>query len=102
VLESANRGDQENAQISIFKLYKLYIMREKAIYTQLNMFRSHPGGFLFDGFVWCPASYSLDKKLEAAFSTGSMKGLKFEKIEKEIDGLKKPTLYPQNSFMEPF
>lgn len=38
-LEMVNK--RRDADASVFKLYKVYILREKAIYTHLNMLKQH-------------------------------------------------------------
>jgi len=32
-------NERENADVSVFKLYKLFILKEKTIFTYLNMFK---------------------------------------------------------------
>ena len=55
-------------------------------------------GSVFDGFVWAPSVYGLQGRLENL----SLKGLKFEKLNPDVEGLKKPTWFSPNEFIAPF
>lgn len=46
---------KENAGVSVFKLYKLFIMKEKSIYTHINYCKLQ--NTFFTGLVWCPRNF---------------------------------------------
>ena len=54
---------KSDANVSVFKMYKLFIQREKFIYQTLNMFRPLGDGdssTITQGLAWCPSSSKLD------------------------------------------
>ena len=52
-----------NAEVSVFKMYKLFIQRESQIYSTLNMFKTDSSSNITTGLAWCPTSFKLDIKL---------------------------------------
>lgn len=52
-----------NAEVSVFKMYKLFIQRESQIYSTLNMFKTDSTSSITTGLAWCPTSFNLDFKL---------------------------------------
>jgi vacuolar-type H+-ATPase subunit I/STV1 len=55
-LETANRKGDITA--SVFKVYKVFLLRERAIYTHLNMFRQQ--SVVLQGLAWVPRSEKFD------------------------------------------
>jgi len=49
---------KRDADVSVFKMYKLFIQREKFIYQTLNMFKELSYGAesspIVQGLAWCP------------------------------------------------
>mmetsp|Transcript_2651 Transcript_2651/g.4440 ORF Transcript_2651/g.4440 Transcript_2651/m.4440 type:complete len:175 (-) Transcript_2651:1474-1998(-) len=56
-LETVNK--RAEAPVSVFKVYKVYIMRERAIYTHLNMLKQT--NLILQGLVWCPKSLKFEQ-----------------------------------------
>ena len=55
-LQMANKkGDSE---VSVFKLFKVYLLRERAIYVHLNMLKQ--SSMVFQGLLWCPKALKFD------------------------------------------
>ena len=54
-------NEREEADVSVFKVYKLFILREKTIYTHLNMLRLN--NVIFQGLIWCPKSFKFDEQI---------------------------------------
>ena len=61
------------ADVSVFKVYELFVMREKAIYYHLNMMKQT--GVVFQGLVWCPKAYDFSKVIADVIYTQGMQGL---------------------------
>lgn len=63
LIQADMRGDVD---VSVFKMYKLFIQREKFIYQTLNLFKSLGGddsSQIVQGLAWCPTSKNADLKL---------------------------------------
>ena len=45
----------------MFKVYELFVSREKAICYHLNMLRK--SGSVFQGLVWAPKTFKFDQKI---------------------------------------
>jgi hypothetical protein len=48
---------KENAEVSVIKLYKLFIMKEKSIYQHINYLKLN--NTFFTGLLWCPHSFDI-------------------------------------------
>jgi len=46
-----------HADVSVFKMFKVIILKEKTICEYLNMLRSKDGDMVATGLVWCPKSF---------------------------------------------
>jgi len=81
------------------QIYKLFILKEKAILETQNKFKI--GRKLFFGFCWCPDRQfsKVQKALEACKQGSAMKPT-FAKSEHTL--LTPPTLIPCNDFLWPF
>ena len=86
------------ADVSVFKVYEVFVQREKAIYIHLNMLKPMGTGALFAGLVWSPKSSHFGKKIAEIVLTQQLAGLKVEKVAKDLPGLTKPTLFKTNEF----
>jgi len=93
-LATADR--HERADVSVYKVYKLFVLREKAIYLHLNMLRQ--GGIIFQGLVWCPSSFNFEQKITEVIRNTGLNGLSVEKAPKDFDSLIQPTLIKTNDF----
>ncbi len=86
----------ERADVSVFKVYKMFILREKAIYLHLNMLKQ--GSLILQGLVWCPTSYNFEKKVGQMLQEKGLTGLNYEKAPKDFDLLTQPTYIKSNEF----
>lgn len=91
---------KQNASVSVFKLYKLFIMKEKAIYEHINYLNNH--GNIFTGLVWCPRSFDFISKIEEIKIEQGLTALQVELGPEEVPGLIKPTLFKCNDFIWAF
>lgn len=91
---------KQNATVSVFKLYKLFIMKEKAIYEHINCLKIK--GNFFTGLVWCPRSFDLAAKIDEIKSEKELNALQVELGPEEVPGLSKPTLFKGNDFLFAF
>ena len=96
-LTAANtRGDGE---VSVIKIYKLFILKERAIYTHLNMLEN--GEAVGYGLIWVPRYYKFEEKMNEMKNNTQlniMHGLSFEKGPDDIKNLNKPTYFRLNEF----
>lgn len=88
------------ADVSVFKVYELFVMREKAIYFHLNMLKQ--SGVVFQGLVWCPKSYNFGKVIADIININGLQGLNVQKGPSDMAGLTKPTLFKTNEFTTVF
>ena len=93
-------NSKENADVSVFKVYKLFLLKEKAIHTQLNMLKQNNS--IFTGLVYVPKYANFQKEIENLVQQGSLNGLTIEKAPDNIEGMTKPTLFKCNDFLWPF
>ena len=87
------KGD---AQVSVFKMYKLFIQREKFIYQTLNMFRpfnNDPDSEITQGLAWCPSSTKLEDVLYNLKLEKNFNGLIYEKINSENLNMTRPSSF---------
>jgi V-type H+-transporting ATPase subunit a len=61
------------AEVSVFKVYGLFVMREKAIYYHLNMMKQ--SGVVFQGLVWCPKAYNFGSVIANVINNQGLQGL---------------------------
>jgi hypothetical protein len=61
------------ADVSVIKIYKLFILKERAIYQHLNMLQN--GETVAYGLVWVPKYFDIEKKLREQ----DLNGFSFEK-----------------------
>lgn len=47
------------SDVSLFKVFKGFIQREKGIYSHLNMMTQN--NMVFHGLAWCPKSFKFEK-----------------------------------------
>ena len=87
-------NERENADVSVFKLYKLFILKEKTIFTYLNMFKQE--GVILQGVVWAPAYFKFEEKMRDM--SEELQGLQYEKVPDVISQITKPTLFRSNEF----
>jgi len=97
-LVQANNKVSED--VSVFKIYKMVIQKEKLLYGHMNMLRQ--SGMILSGLVWAPTYYKFEKKIVDIISQKGLTGLNFEKGPSKIDGLDKPTLFRTNEFTDTF
>ena len=91
MISADKRGESE---YSAFKLYKIFIQREKEIYVNLNMFKSRPDSpHIITGLAWCPTSKNLEAKMSQIRTAKNFKGLIFEKLNIEGLNLTRPTSF---------
>lgn len=99
-------ADKKNdAEVSVFKMYKLFIQREKFIYQTLNMFRpldDDVNSTITQGLAWCPSSSKLDIMLASIKDKKQFMGLSFEKINTTNIRMTKPTSFQKNDFVNVF
>lgn len=87
------KGD---AQVSVFKMYKLFIQREKFIYQTLNMFRplnNDKDSQINQGVAWCPTAANLEFILANMRDAKNFLGLSYEKINTENLNLTIPSSF---------
>ena len=85
--------------MSVFKVYKLFIMKEKTIYSYLNMLKSDPSNEAISmGLVWSPKYFNFGAKMDAIVVEKGLTGLSYEKGPDYIKGLEKPSLFRVNDF----
>jgi hypothetical protein len=53
-------------------MYKVYILREREIYSHLNMLRK--SGVIFTGLVWCPKTLKFDRLANEMMSSKGLNG----------------------------
>jgi V-type H+-transporting ATPase subunit a len=97
-LEMSN--NKENADVSVFKVYKVFILKEKSIYTCLNMLKQQ--NMIFQGLVWCPKSLQFERKINALINQTNLTGFTYEKAPDDYEGLVRPTLFMTNEVLWPF
>lgn len=97
LVESNTRAQ---AEVSVFNVYKLFILREKSIYTHLNMLRST--NMISHALIWVPRSFKFEKKIKDIITQYDLVGLNYEKGPRKIEGLEKPTLFKTNEFTSGF
>ena len=73
---------KRNAEVSVFKMYKLFIQREKFIYQTLNMFSplhigAEGGSEIYQGLAWCPSSANFDMVLARMRDQQNFSGLNY-------------------------
>lgn len=88
------------AEVSVFKVYELFVMREKAIYVHLNMLKQ--SGVVFQGLVWCPKAYDFGTVIADIIYNKGLQGLNVQKGPSDMEGLTKPTLFKTNEFTSLF
>lgn len=97
LITADKRGD---ADVSAFQMYKLFIEREKAIYSTLNMFKkTDSSSLIVQGLAWCPTSCNLSDKLAMIRQENNFSGLVFEKLDIEGVNITRPTAFQTNDFM---
>lgn len=59
-LELANQKGK--ADVSVFKVYNLFILRQRSICVHLNMLKQK--GSFFSGLVWAPKAYDFFSQIQ--------------------------------------
>lgn len=97
------KNESGGAAVSVFKVYKLFILKEKTIYTYLNMLHQNPTNeAVLMGLVWSPKYFNFAEKVEAIINEKGLSGFTYEKGPDTIKGLTKPTLFRNNDFTMAF
>lgn len=74
-------------------------MKEKTIYSHLNMLKENPSNeAILMGLVWSPRYFNFAEKMQAIVHEKGLSGITFEKGPDYIKGLEKPTLFRSNEF----
>lgn len=59
------KNESRGADVSVFKLYKLFIMKEKTIYSTLNMLKQNPtNDAILMGLVWAPRYFDFGMEIQ--------------------------------------
>lgn len=96
------KGD---AQVSVFKMYKLFIQREKFIYQTLNMFRplnNDKDSQINQGVAWCSSASNLEFILANMRDAKNFSGLSYEKINTDNLNITIPSSFQKNDFVNVF
>lgn len=88
---------KKDADVSVFKLYKLFIQRELQIYSTLNMFREV--GSISTGLFWVPNEDNFANTLNDMVSRNNFKGVSHSIIDQDGLGLMVPTSFQDSEFM---
>ena len=62
-----------NEDVSVFKIYKVFVMKEKIIYSYLNMLVQD--NTIFNGLVWVPKFYKFEEKIAKVIDQQGLTGL---------------------------
>jgi len=92
-------NSRDNVDVSIFKVYKLFLMKEQAIFQHLNTMKMD--STFFSGLVWVPSNYEFQATIDKIIKENGFIGFNYEKCP-EIDGLTKPSLFQQTDFLWSF
>ena len=58
------KNESGGADVSVFKVYKLFIMKEKTIFSYLNMLKENPTNeAVLMGLVWSPKYLNFNDKM---------------------------------------
>jgi len=79
-LEVAN--SKEGSDVSVFKVYKVFILKEKTIYSYLNMLNQ--SNMILQGLAWCPKYFQLGEKLNVMINHEGLEGLTIEHVTDDI------------------
>jgi V-type H+-transporting ATPase subunit a len=90
---------KENVEVSVFKVFKLFLLKERSILTQLNTLKHEKGKMYFEGLVWVPSHYEFASNVRPLIE--NMAGFNYIKCT-DVKGLTKPTLFLVNEFLWPF
>lgn len=93
-LETANKKGK--ADVSVFKVYTLFVLRQRSISIHMNMLKQN--GMFFNGLAWAPKSYDFSNEIRQIMNEKNLTGLNVVKCPDNIDGLTKPTYFKTNEF----
>lgn len=87
---------------SVYKVLKLFVLRERQINAHLNMLRQGEG-LISQGLIWCPTCVGFGAKISELFGSGTLdkQFLAYEKASDAIP-LAKPTYFRLNAFTKIF
>lgn len=97
-LESINRA--ENTDASAIQIYKWFVIKEKALYENLN--RLKMGDKLLVGLFWCPTSQTrhISDEIQRIKQDRNINGPQMWR--REAHGITPPSYFKTNEFTEPF
>lgn len=89
-----HQDKNQDHDVSVFKLYKLFIMRQKQVYIHLNYLNQE--GLTYQSLCWIPRIENFENDVNTIKGNGQI-GLTIEKGDDDI-ALRRPTFFVLNDF----